>query len=277
MSSGVRALLLAIAAVQAVLAIAFVFQVSPVTGLWPFPGTTPLSNIFIGSILAAAAASTAWCVWVGSGRALVGIALDYVTILIPAAVVGLLAALGGGGLGMAGFGAFALGGALIGCWLLRYGLGKPWRDPRPLPRLVRWSFVFFIVALVLVGGALAVRVPNVLPWSVTPELSTLFGLMFLSAAVYFVFGLVEPRWENAGGQLAGFLAYDLVLIVPFAQRLPAIEDELRLNLVIYTVVVVVSGVLAAWYLFLDGRTRLRLSDLTAGPARAAAPTADELA
>ena len=102
-----------------------------------------------------------------------------------------------------------------------------------------------------------------MPWSITPELSTLFGLMFLGAAAYFAFGLVEPRWENAGGQLAGFLAYDAVLIVPFVQRLPTIDPALRLNLVIYTAVVATSAILAIWYLGLDRRTRLTAQATTA--------------
>ena len=42
--------------------------------------------------------------------------------------------------------------------------------------------------------------------------------MFLGSATYFAYGIVRPRWTNAGGQLAGFLAYDLVLIVPFMTR-----------------------------------------------------------
>lgn len=82
--------------------------------------------------------------------------------------------------------------------------------------------------------------------------------MFLGAAVYFVYGLVDRRWENAGGQLAGFLAYDVVLVVPFLLRLPTIEAELLPNLVIYLVVVIASGILAAWYLLLNPVTRVRL-------------------
>jgi hypothetical protein len=256
MDPRVRAILLAIAAVQTVCAIGFVFGISAVTAVWPFAGTTPLSFTFIGSIFAAAAASTTWCVLVGSERALTGIALDYLTILAPAAVISLLSAAGGASAGVAAYGAACLLGCLFGLWLIRRGLSHGWRDARPLPGPVRLAFGLFIVALLLVGGALAIRVPNIMPWTITPELSTLFGLMFLGAAAYFGFGLVEPRWENAGGQLAGFLAYDVVLIVPFLQRLPTIDESLRINLVIYTAVVAGSGLLALWYLALDRRTRI---------------------
>jgi hypothetical protein len=259
MDSRVRAILLGIAAVQATFAIGFVFQVPMLTAVWPFAGTTPLSHTFVGSIFAAAAAATAWCVWSRSDRGLAGIALDYLAILVPAAVISLLGAAGGSGLGVAAFGVTCLAGALFGVWLLRWSLARPWRDPRPLPRLLRWSFAFFIVALLIAGGALVIQVPNIMPWTITPQLSTLFGLMFLGAAAYFAFALLEPRWENAGGQLAGFLAYDVVLVVPFLQRLPTIDENLRINLVVYTAVVIGSGLLAIWYLALDRRTRIRFS------------------
>jgi len=76
----------------------------------------------------------------------------------------------------------------------------------------------FIVALLIVSGLLIARVPDILPWALTPELSTLIGCMFLGAAAYFAYGVAAPRWENAGGQLAGFLAYGVVLILPFLVR-----------------------------------------------------------
>jgi len=65
-----------------------------------------------------------------------------------------------------------------------------------------------------------------------------------------------PAWTNAGGQLAGFLAYDLVLIVPFLVRLPTIPPEWFVSLVVYTAVVTYSGLLAAWYLFVSPTTRI---------------------
>jgi hypothetical protein len=39
----------------------------------------------------------------------------------------------------------------------------------------------------------------------------MFGLIFLGAATYFIYGALDPHWGNAVGQLAGFLAYDLTI------------------------------------------------------------------
>lgn len=256
MTRSVAGVMLGISAIQVAFAVAFVFQIRPVIEVWPFTGTTAISHIFIGSIIGAAAASTAWCVFARSERALAGIALDYVAILVPFAFLLITGAAGGTGPVFTALTGGCIVGAVFGVLLLRRALTRPWRDPRPMPRVVRAAFAFFIGALVVVGGLLVVQVPNILPWTVTPELSRLFGIMFLGAAAYFTYSLVEPRWENAGGQLAGFLAYDIVLIVPFLQRLPTINDELRLSLVIYIGVLILSGALALWFLWTDARTRL---------------------
>src|SRR5690606_6604615 len=98
--------------------------------------------------------------------------------------------------------------------------------------------------------------PNILPWMVSPEGGAVFGWMFLGAAVYFAYGLARPGWYNAGSQLAGFLAYDLVLIAPFLRRLPFITPELQLSLTIYLIVILYSGILAVYYLFINPATRL---------------------
>jgi hypothetical protein len=74
--------------------------------------------------------------------------------------------------------------------------------------------------------------------------------------VYFFYSLLRPSWVNSAGQLVGFLAYDVVLIVPFLMRLPTVAPEQRLGLSIYTAVVIYSGLLAAYYLFIHKPTRL---------------------
>lgn len=80
--------------------------------------------------------------------------------------------------------------------------------------------------------------------------SVVYGRIFLGAACSFVVALREPRWENAAGQLLGFLACDIVLIVPFIRHFSDVPDHLRLNLILYIAVVVSSGLLAIVYCFL---------------------------
>ena len=52
-------------------------------------------------------------------------------------------------------------------------------------------------------GKSALRVPVVDGW------------LFLGASVYFIYAVARPAWEMPTGPLLGFLAYDIVLILPF--------------------------------------------------------------
>jgi hypothetical protein len=132
----------------------------------------------------------------------------------------------------------------------------PFRDGRRTPRPVRASFALFAAVLLLVGGALVLKRPNIFPWPIPPEQSVLYGWMFLGAMIYFLHGLFRPRWGNAVGQLVGFLAYDLVLIVPFVRHFAAVDPALRTNLILYVAVLVYSGALAGYYLFVDPQWRI---------------------
>jgi hypothetical protein len=125
-----------------------------------------------------------------------------------------------------------------------------------MPTPLRVGFVGSAVALVLVAVQPISESPHIFPWPLTGGSSVMYGLIFLGAAVYFVVGALEARWASATGQLIGFLAYDLVLIVPFVQRFGNVPAEHRPSQIVYTTVLVVSGTTAIWYLLLDPATRL---------------------
>ncbi len=87
----------------------------------------------------------------------------------------------------------------------------------------------------------------------------MFGLIFLGAATYFVYGALDPHWGNAVGQLAGFLAYDLVLLAPFLEHFGTAQGGSLVSLIIYVAFLVYSGTLASYYLFASNATRIRLA------------------
>ena len=256
MSKAMRYLLLLICAVQLFFAAAFFFQWPLAVAIWPFEGTTPLTYIFIASIFAAAAASTLWPIITGNYGALAGVALDYKVILTPMAVYILWLGLAGGDSGKIIYGVIVALGAIFGAWLFRWSRPLPMPDATiPMPPLVRGSFVVFVVALLYTSTRLLMGIPTI-PWPLTPELSVIVACIFLGAAAYFIYGLLRPSWANAGGQLSGFLFYDQVLIVPFLTRLPDVAPEFRTGLIVYTIVVIYSGLLAIFYLFINKPTRL---------------------
>ena len=254
MNKIVRNTLFFVCAVQFLFAIAFFLQLPFVVNLWPFEGTTPLTFIFVSSIFAAAAAATLWAAASENYGALAGIALDYITILTPLSIFSFQLGASSGNSQLTTFGIACLFGAFFGLGLLLWSIRIPMDSTLPMPGIVRWSFVIFIIALVIVSTRLILKVPNAIPWKITPEISVVIGWMFFGAALYFVYALLRPSWVNAAGQLAGFLAYDVVLIVPFLTRLPTVAPEHRLGLIVYTVVVSYSGLLALYYLFIHKPT-----------------------
>ncbi len=252
----VRYFLFLICATQLFFAVAFFLQWPVAVNLWPFQGTTPLTFIFISSIFAAAAAPTLWAAATENYGALGGIGLDYLTILAPVAILSFQLGIGGSDPKMISYAIACVLGALFGLSLFVWSTRFPIKPMPPLPGLVRWSFVLFIIALLIVGGRLVLQITETIPWKITPEIAVIMGWMFLGAAVYFVYTLLRPSWLNAAGQLMGFLVYDVVLIVPFLSRLPTISPENRPGLTVYTGVVIYSGLLAIYFLFLHKPTRV---------------------
>ena len=252
-----RSVFLAVAIFQVFFGLAFALQIPFVTQIWPFPNTGPLSFIFMGSIALAAAASTVWSLFAGENGSLAGVFLDYAAIFVPLTIYFAMIANGNGNI-LIFVVPLTLGVlyALVGLsWSLRF----PIKDTRRQPMAARIAFAVFIVALILVGTGLVLQTPNILPWNVSAESSVIYGFMFLGAAIYFAYALLRPSWANTGGQLAGFLAYDVVLIVPFIAHFGRVEAQLMPNLIIYMVVIVTSALLSVYYLFVNKETRILLS------------------
>jgi hypothetical protein len=241
-------------------AVGFFIQANWALDLWPWAGTytglSRLSAVFLSSILAAAAVPVLWVSLSGEQRGAEAGALELAVTF--------------GGIGLFMFQSYSASGnnrALNGVifyavifimtvgFLLYSRTFQP-RDTRPLPGPVRVSFAVFAVVLFLAGTAMVLKRPGIFPWTLTTEMSVVYGWIFLGAMVYFVHAVVRPGWHNATGQLLGFLAYDVVLIVPFIQHFSTVDPELRMNLIIYVAILVFSGGLAAYYLFINPATRL---------------------
>lgn len=249
-----RWLLIVIAIAQLLIGLGFALGIPAVTRLWPFSYTGTLAYTVIGSIIVAAGASALWCLWTRAYGAVAGIALDYLCIAVPMFIFTLQVARGSSALIAFALSLAAIG--VVGLFMYLYTRRFPLPAQPRLPRPVHIAFAVFVVVLVLIGGALILRTPNILPWNVTSTVSVLYGWLYIGAAAYFAYALIRPGWYNAGGQLAGFLAYDLVLIVPFVQRLPTVEPRYAASLIVYTIIVAGSGLLAAYYLFINAETRL---------------------
>ena len=235
-----------------VFAFGFILRLPFATAIWPWEDGR-YSYLFIGSILAAVSAAALWVGWAGEFGALPAGSLNVFVIAITTSIY-FFRLTSQGRADMALFGAFAALSAVTSLAAFFWSLKIPLKESRPMPRPVKISFWIFIASLFLSGGALILQAP-IFPWALKPDTSVVFGCIFLGDAFYFLYGMFRPNWHNALGQLLSFLAYDLVLIVPFVGLLNTVEPERYINLVVYTAVLIYSGGLAVYYLFINPQTR----------------------
>jgi hypothetical protein len=234
------------------LALGFIFRIPLVLRLWHWEDGR-YSYLFIGSILAAVSAAALWIGWSGELGALPAGSLNVFVIALTTSIYFFnLVSQGRSELIPVGLSSVVM--VLVSGATFFWSRRLPLNDTRPTPRLVQISFGIFVASLLLAGGALVLRQP-IFPWDLNPDSSVVFGCIFLGDAFYFIHALSRPRWGDACGQLLSFLAYDLVLIVPFVLLLDTVKPGRMLSLIVYTAILLYSGGLAAYYLFIHPQTR----------------------
>jgi hypothetical protein len=238
-----------------ILTIGLFVQIPPLTGILLSTGSFPM-HTFLASITASITASLLWIGFSGELGAAAGGAIDLAVFYTGLTIFQLLSPqfrsqpLLGVLLSLVG----AIVSLGIFLWFRRY----PIEDRRLQPLPLRISFGGFVVVLLLVGSALLLQVPNVFAWTLNPLSSAILGCFFLGSACYFLYGLVMPLWHNACGQLWSFLAYDIVLIVPFLVHFTAVNPARLPSLIVNTIILVYSGALALYYLLIKNETRSTL-------------------
>jgi hypothetical protein len=255
MTKSVRAALVLTGVLSVIPMAGFMLNLPWASDLWLWPDS-PLSYLFIASILAAIAAPVVWIGLSGELGAMAPGALD-LTLTYSGIAAFLLVHSGNAGQGYLLAYAVGSGLAAVGNFgIFLWSRGQAPRDTRPLPMPVRVAFAVFALLLIGVGTALLLGTAHVFPWPLKPESSVVFGWVYLGAAVYFLYGLKKSTWGYGYGQLVGFLAYDLVLLWPFLQRFELVKPEHLLSLTVYTIVIISSGLLALFYLVINKDTRL---------------------
>lgn len=249
-----RRLLFVLGGLGLALTIGFGWQMKWAVDLWPWQESR-LSYIFLASFAAAVAAPTLWIAVTREYAGLRPLALTTAVQSGGVAVTCLVVFADDPDAGTLGLAIAAAALALLAIVGFRRSRTTPAHDLRPLPDLVRWSFVAFTTILVLAGTALVLG-RELFPWHLPARTSAVYGCLFLGASMYFLYAVLRPRWYEGCGQLLGFLAYDVVLIVPFLGHFDKIDSDHRTSLVIYVIAIAYSGLLAIYYLFLSPATRL---------------------
>ena len=254
MNKILRIVLTIVGMLSLILAVGFCLRLPWTVRLWPWADSF-LPYPFLGSITAATTASLLWIGLSGELRSAAGGALHLTVFYAGLASSLFLLSQHGGDQNLLMGATVCAAGALVSLamflWFRRY----PLRESRPMPLLVRISFRMFVVVLVLVGSGILLHIPNVFGWKLQPTSSVLLGWFFLGAACYFLYGLVHPSWQKACGQLWAFLAYDLVIIVPYLLHFALVRPEQLPSLLVNTLVLLYSGALAIYYLLVKKETR----------------------
>ena len=245
--------LFATGGLMAALTVAFFLRMPTGGGLMAMAGVETLLYVFLASITASVAAASIWTAVSQEYAALRSQATNTVVTTAGAAVTAFTLARSGGGLDTFLFGVacavLCLGG--VGTFLVirRY----PFNDRRVLPKPLRISFVFFTLVLIVVGGSMVLGA-QIFPWTLRTGSLAVYGWN-LGASTYFLYPVLQPSWHNATAQLWGFLAYDLVLILPYLLHFERVAPERLPNLIVYVAVLVYSSALAVYYLFVNPATR----------------------
>lgn len=221
------------------------------TWLWE---DSRLTYIFLASMLTAAGVAVIWIAVANEVGSIPAGAINLVVTLTGVAAYLFLAQPDGRAAGLEDY--------AVGCAVLvvfnAVLVVRTWRlpasDNRPLPGVVRASYILFFLILLSAGLALILGLDGVMPWPLLPETSVVIGWIFFGDAFYFLYAVLRPQWGRAKAQLWSFLAYDVVLIPPLVMHyLDGVPDELVTNVVVYLVVLTYSGGLAVYYLFFGMR------------------------
>jgi len=249
-----KPILLIVGILQLILAAGFFFQQSWATSLWPVPDTR-LSYAFIAAILAGGAAPLIWIALSGQVGGLTGYGVGFGIMYAGMALAALLFYLRSQQVALLWF-ALVIGVAATLCALLFFRTRDNVQDSQPTPRIVRLAFIAEVLVLAGAGLLLLLKVPNTLPWNLSPESSVLYGWVFLGLAFYYLYAILRPQWIHALGPLLGFLVYDLVLFSPLFARFGSLQPEHILGQVAASAIIIFSAALGVYYLFINPATRL---------------------
>jgi hypothetical protein len=249
-----KPVLLIVGIIQLILAAGFFFQQSWATSLWPVPDTR-LSYAFIAAILAGGAAPLIWIALSEQFGGLAGYGVGFGIMYAGMALAALLFYLRSQQAALLWF-ALVIGVAAVLCAFLFFHTRGTVQDSQPTPRIVRLAFIAEVLVLAGAGLLLLLKVPNTLPWNLSPESSVLYGWVFLGLAFYYLYAIVRPQWIHALGPLLGFLVYDLVLFSPLFARFGNLQPEHILGQVAASAIIIFSAALGVYYLFINAATRL---------------------
>src|SRR5688500_1627283 len=243
--------------IHLILAAGFFFQQSWATSLWPVPDTR-LSYAFIAAILAGGGAPLLWIGFSEERAALAGYGLSFGIMYAGMGISALWFYVRDQNPSLGLF-ALVMGVLTVLAGILFARMRRADHDRLLTPPIVIYAFAVEVLVLAGAGILLTLKVPNTLPWNLSPESSVLYGWVFIGLAFYYLYAILNRQWIHALGPLLGFLVYDLVLFGPLFARYGSLQPQHILGQVAATLIIIFSAVLGIYYLFVNPATRLGAS------------------
>jgi hypothetical protein len=249
----IRLILIVIVIPAVLLGLGFILNLPPVTGGWPFP-VSRLTHLFLAAVSFAFAAPMLYAIWRWDFAAVAGVGLTVAVsyALFSVMILTMIGPNQGIWLNLV----LAIAVALAGFGGFLFGANRVPKDQRVTPMWVRALFGVFAALLILSGGAMMLRVSNILPWAVDPESAQLIGALFVGNAAIFLWAMARPVWTHAIATWLAFIVYDIFLVLPLVMHLSDVLPEHTLGLWLYIGVLVVSFVGGIYALFIDPKTRI---------------------
>ena len=270
----VRGASLGVALVLLVVAFGLYRQAEWATRLWALAGVR-MDYVFLAGIVVSIATPISWAAWRNEPAVLgaLGMTLGFGGTALGIYQLWLGLDRSDQDLVLGGIGFLVAGLASAALW--RWARQLPLQDQRRLPGSVRVGLAVLTIVLVVIGIPLLFQVEDIFPWRLTPEMSTMFGMIYLSAALLFGWTAIYPRWPYGEAALTAFLGYALVLAVPYIDLLRDRDDPVAIadyyggfsttassagdainmaSLEVYLVTLAAGSLLAVW-LYIRGLTR----------------------
>jgi hypothetical protein len=240
------------------LAVVFYTQSPLVRQIWPWTGYQTLARIsysFVAAAIASFAVPLLWVALSGDIGAAAGISLLLAVSFLGSGIYMLQEFLASGSSRLLVGALVCLAVFLGAAALFLFSRRIPFRDATPHPRSLRVAFWVFVFSLLGGGFWLVIKHPLSFPWTISTEAYVIYGWAFLGGTAYGAYALLKPVVSNARGQLIGFLAYDLLLLLPFFANLGTVRPDRHWNFVMFIATFLFSGAVAVYYLFLHPQTR----------------------
>ncbi|QBR82900.1 hypothetical protein E3983_00110 [Legionella israelensis] len=242
-----------------VLGILLISQQDWLASVWIWPDAPWFSDVFMTSVIFAAATAYSVCATNGKLRPLYAISISsIVTITGITFYYYMFSASPNPETQMIrGWGVFLLMSLFINIWFFIVSYNADFESKEPFPTSLKW-FLSFVMLINLQKSFLLIAGIKSFAWEISLSMAVVYGWTLFGGLIFVILVLLEPYWENVWPLFVALIAYDLVLIGPIIfsiifQDVVPITSPRRLYS--YGIAVIITFLMVVYYSMKKGRQR----------------------